>query len=64
MRSFECLDKKIDSVLQEIIKESTDRINRLQLVASQNEVALEKNERENRRGTAQRARTSTKEKKR
>jgi len=42
VRSFECLDKKIDSVLQEIIKESTDRINRLQLVASQNEVALEK----------------------
>merc|ERR1711959_586158 len=42
VRSFECLDKKIDSVLQEIIKESTDRINRLQLVESENEVALEK----------------------
>merc|ERR1712072_825358 len=42
VRSFECLDKKIDGVLQEIIKESTDRINRLQLVASENEVALEK----------------------
>jgi len=42
VRSFECLDKKIDNVLQEIIKESTDRINRLQLVSSQNEVALEK----------------------
>ena len=24
VRSFECLDKKIDGVLQEIIKESTD----------------------------------------
>lgn len=42
VRSFECLDKKIDGVLQEIIKESTDRINRLQLVESENEVALEK----------------------
>merc|ERR1711943_153677 len=42
VRSFECLDKKIDRVLQEIIKESTDRINRLQLVASENEVAIEK----------------------
>merc|ERR1712167_423438 len=42
VRSFECLDKKIDCVLQEIIKESTDRINRLQLVESENEVALEK----------------------
>merc|ERR1712093_417007 len=42
VRSFECLDKKIDSVLQEIIKESTDRINRLQLVESENEVALKK----------------------
>lgn len=42
VRSFECLDKKIDGVLQEIIKESTDRINRLQLVASENEVAIEK----------------------
>lgn len=42
VRSFECLDKKIDHVLQEIIKESTDRINRLQLVSSHNEVALEK----------------------
>merc|ERR1712167_452334 len=40
VRSFECLDKKIDSVLQEIIKESTDRINRLQLVESENEEAL------------------------
>merc|ERR1711907_289132 len=42
VRSFECLYKKIDRVLQEIIKESTDRINRLQLVASENEVAIEK----------------------
>merc|ERR1712185_646258 len=37
VRSFECLDKKIDSVLQEIIKESTDRINRLQLVKNEHQ---------------------------
>lgn len=42
VRSFECRDKEIDKVLQAIIRESTDRINRLQKIESENEVAIEK----------------------
>ena len=41
VRSFQCRDKQIDRVLQAIIKETTDRINRLQQIESENEVRLE-----------------------
>lgn len=42
VRSFQCRDKAIDKVLQAIIRESTDRINRLQKIESENEVQIEK----------------------
>merc|ERR1719409_1118738 len=41
VRSFQCRDGAIDKVLQQIIKETTDRINRLQKIESDNEVRLE-----------------------
>ena len=41
VRSFQCRDGAIDKVLQQIIKETTDRINRLQKIESENEVRLE-----------------------
>jgi regulator of protease activity HflC (stomatin/prohibitin superfamily) len=39
---YECADKKTSSVLQEIIQETTNRINRLQQQHSENEVSREK----------------------
>jgi regulator of protease activity HflC (stomatin/prohibitin superfamily) len=40
VRSIECKDPDTQSVLQEIIRETTDRINRLQKQESENEVKL------------------------
>ncbi len=40
VRSIRCVDKSTEKVLQEIIKETTDRLNRLQKQASENEVKL------------------------
>merc|ERR1719502_2389522 len=39
---YECADKKTSSVLQEIIQETTNRINRLQQQQSENEVSRER----------------------
>jgi len=40
IRSIHCVDASTEKVLQEIIKETTDRLNRLQKQASENEVRL------------------------
>lgn len=40
VRSIHCVDPQTEKVLQEIIKETTDRLNRLQKQASENEVRL------------------------
>ncbi len=40
VRSIHCVDQNTEKVLQEIIKETTDRLNRLQKQASENEVRL------------------------
>jgi regulator of protease activity HflC (stomatin/prohibitin superfamily) len=40
VRSIECKDAETQSILQEIIRETTDRINRLQKQESENEVKL------------------------
>lgn len=40
VRSIHCVDPSTEKVLQEIIKETTDRLNRLQKQASENEVRL------------------------
>merc|ERR1712070_1124851 len=40
--SFECVDEETANVLQEIIRETTDRINKLQAQESQNEVMAAK----------------------
>jgi len=42
VRSIHCKDPTTEKVLQEIIKETTDRLNRLQKQASENEVRLYK----------------------
>lgn len=42
VRSIHCKDQATEKVLQEIIKETTDRLNRLQKQASENEVRLYK----------------------
>lgn len=42
VRSIHCKDPATEKVLQEIIKETTDRLNRLQKQASENEVKLSK----------------------
>merc|ERR1712087_439308 len=39
---YECVDKKTSAVLQEIIQETTNRINRMQQQQSENDVLREK----------------------